>query len=167
VHASTGACCSRLSDSGRVVVGRVGRPHGLAGAFVVEDASDDPERFAVGVTILAGGEPAKVEERKRAGGRLVVRLDRPVGRGTPLEVPRAELPPPGDDEYYVFQLVGLDVEEEGGRRLGKVVEVTPGPANDVLELDGGVALPLVDACVQEVDLAAGRIIVRRGFADAD
>jgi ribosomal 30S subunit maturation factor RimM len=45
--------------------------------------------------------------------------------------------------------------------------VAPGPAHDVLELDGGLALPLVDACVQEVDLAAGRILVRRGFANAD
>ena len=148
-------------------MGRVGKPHGLEGAFVVEDASEDPERFAVGVNLLVEGERATIVESKRAGGRPVLRLDRWVERGAELAVERAALPPPEEGEYYVFQLVGLDVEEEGGRPLGKVVEVTPGPANDVLELDGGVALPLVDACVQEVDLAAGRIIVRRGFADAD
>jgi 16S rRNA processing protein RimM len=151
----------------RVKVGRVGKPHGLEGAFVVEDASEDPERFALGMRLLVEGEPTTVVESKQAGGRPVIRLDREVERGAELAVERAALPPPEEGEYYVFQLVGLDVEEEGGRRLGKVVEVTPGPANDVLELDGGVALPLVDACVQEVDLAAGRIIVRRGFADAD
>jgi 16S rRNA processing protein RimM len=151
----------------RVKVGRVGKPHGLEGAFVVEDASEDPERFAVGVNLLVEGERATIVESKRAGGRPVLRLDREVERGAELAVERAALPPPEEGEYYVFQLVGLDVEEDGGRPLGKVVEVTPGPANDVLELDGGVALPLVDACVQEVDLAAGRIIVRRGFADAD
>jgi 16S rRNA processing protein RimM len=151
----------------RVSVGRVGKPHGLEGAFVVEDASEDPERFAVGVRLLVEGEPATVVESKRAGGRPVIRLDREVERGAELAVEHAALPPPEEGEYYVFQLVGLDVEEDGGRALGKVVEVTPSPANDVLELDGGLALPLVDACVQEVDLAAGRIIVRRGFADAD
>jgi 16S rRNA processing protein RimM len=151
----------------RVKVGRVGKPHGLQGAFVVEDASEDPERFAVGVNLLVEGERVTIVESKRAGGRPVIRLDREVERGAELAVERAALPPPEEGEYYVFQLVGLDVEEDGGRPLGKVVEVTPGPANDVLELDGGVALPLVDACVQEVDLAAGRIIVRRGFADAD
>jgi 16S rRNA processing protein RimM len=97
----------------------------------------------------------------------VIRLDREAPRGAALQVERAELPPPEEGEYYVFQLVGLEVEEEGGRRLGRVTEVSPGPANDVLELDGGLALPLVDACVQEVDLAAGRILVRRGFAGAD
>jgi len=39
------------------------------------------------------------------------------------------------------------------------------PANDALELDSGLLLPLVDACVREVDLAARRILVNRGFAD--
>jgi 16S rRNA processing protein RimM len=150
-----------------VRVGRVGKPHGLEGAFVVEDASDDPDRYAVGATVQVDGEPATVVESKRAGGRPVIRLDREVPRGAQLHVERADLPEPEEGSYYVFQLVGLEVEEEGGRVLGRVVEVTPGPANDVLELEGGLALPLVDACVQEVDLAAGRILVRRGFANAD
>ena len=150
-----------------VTVGRVGKPHGLEGAFVVEEASADPSRFLVGATIQVGGEPAEIVESKRAGGRPVIRLDRDVPRGAELQVDRAELPPPEEGEYYVFQLVGLEVEEEGGRALGKVVDIAPGPANDVLELEGGLGLPLVDACVQEVDLDAGRILVRRGFADAD
>jgi 16S rRNA processing protein RimM len=150
-----------------VTIGRVGKAHGLAGAFVVEEASEDPDRFAAGAIVRVAGEPAQILESKRAGGRPVIRLDREVERGAELQVDRAELPPPEEGEYYVFQLVGLEVEEEGGRSLGRVVEVTPGPANDVLELEGGLGLPLVDACIQEVDLAAGRILVRRGFAGAD
>jgi 16S rRNA processing protein RimM len=141
----------------------VGKPHGLAGAFVVEDASEDPERFAPGATVLVAGQPAQVVERKRAGKRLVVRLDRPVERGAALEVERGALPEPKTGEYYVFQLVGLDVEEENGRVLGKVAEVAPGIANDVLELDTGLALPLVEACVREVDLERRRILVAPGF----
>jgi 16S rRNA processing protein RimM len=144
-------------------VGRVGRPHGLEGAFVVEDASDDPERFEPGATLLVDGEPAEVVERKRAGNRLVVRLDRSVPRGAALRISRDELPEPEAGAYYVFQLVGLDVEEECGRRLGRVTEVAPGVANDVLELDSGVSLPMVGACVQEVDLDRRRILVARGF----
>jgi 16S rRNA processing protein RimM len=141
----------------------VGRPHGLDGSFVVEDASEAPERFAVGATVLAAGEPARVEAAKRAGGRLVIRLDRNVKRGTPLEVPRDALPPPDEDSYYVFQLVGLEVVEEGGKPLGRVSDVAPGVANDVLELESGLALPLVEDCVLDVDLEAGRILVAAGF----
>ena len=74
-------------------------------------------------------------------------------------------PAPGTDSYYVFQLIGLEVVEEGGRPLGRVTEVAPGVANDVLELDSGVALPMVEACVLHVDLEAGRILVAPGFAD--
>jgi 16S rRNA processing protein RimM len=148
----------------RVQVGKVGRPHGLEGAFVVEEASDDPARFAVGVTLLVAGKPAQIVESKKAGGRPVIRFDRDVERGASIEVERSALPEPEEHEYYAFQLVGLEVEEADGRKLGRVTEVTSGPANDVLELDTGLALPLVDACVQEVDLDAGRILVQPGFS---
>jgi 16S rRNA processing protein RimM len=148
-----------------VVVGHVGKSHGLDGSFVVEDASEDPERFAVGSRLLVGGAPAAVVASKRAGGRMVVRLDRPVERGTVLAVPRDELPPAGEGGYYVFELVGLDVEEDGGRWLGAVQDVGPGVANDVLELDTGLALPLVAQCVLDVDLERRRILVARGFAE--
>ncbi|HSC91702.1 MAG TPA: ribosome maturation factor RimM [Gaiellaceae bacterium] len=135
---------------------------------MVERASDDPSRFAVGARLLAAGEEVEVVESKRAGGgRLVVRLDRPVPRGTPLEVPRESLPVPDEDAYYVYQLVGLRVEEAGGRDLGRVADVIGAPANDVLELDTGLLLPLVGACVREVDLQAGRIVVEPGYAGAD
>lgn len=141
----------------------MGKPHGLDGSFVVEDASEEPERFEPGARMLVGGEPAKVVDRKRAGSRLVVRLDRTAERGAAIQVLRSELPEPEPDSYYVFQLVGLDVEEEGGRALGKVTEVAPGVANDVLELDSGLALPMVESCVREVDLERRRILVARGF----
>jgi 16S rRNA processing protein RimM len=164
-RARTGASCSRLPA--RVVVGRVGRPHGLDGSFVVENASDDPQRFARGATLLAGDERVQVENVKRAGNRLVVRLDRPVARGTALEVPASDLPEPAEDAYYVFQLVGLEVVEEGGRALGRVKDVAPYAANDVLELESGLLLPLVEDCIREVDLEAGRIVVSPGFADPE
>jgi 16S rRNA processing protein RimM len=147
-----------------VKVGRVGKPHGLDGSFFVEHASEDEERFAKGATLHVDGERAEIVVSKRSRGRPVIRLDRAAPRGAELAVPREELPPAGEDEYYEFQLVGLAVEEEGGRPLGSVSAVIPGPANDVLELDSGLLLPLVGACIQEVDLEAGRIQIAPGFA---
>ena len=151
-----------------VAVGRVGRPHGVDGSFFVEGASDAPERFAKGATLLVDGTAAEVVVSKRgAGGRPVIKLDRTVPRGATLAVRREDLPEPDEDTYYVFQLVGLRVEEEGGRALGTVIEVENGPANDRLELDSGLLLPLVESCVLDVDLGAGRIVVARGFADGE
>jgi 16S rRNA processing protein RimM len=151
-----------------VTVGRVGRPHGVDGSFFVEGASDAPERFARGAVLLVDGKPAEITVSKRgAGGRPVIKLERPVPRGATLAVRRDELPEPEEDSYYVFQLVGLRVEEEGGRVLGTVTEVENGPANDTIALDAGLILPLVESCVLDIDLETGRILVARGFADAD
>jgi 16S rRNA processing protein RimM len=150
----------------RVVVGRVGRPHGLDGSVVVEDASEDERWFEVGSRLIAGdAEVEVVAARRGGGGKRVIRLEPPVARGTALEVAREALPPTSADEYYAFQLVGLEVVEEGGRPLGSVVRVEPGIANDALELDGGLLLPLVGDCVRDIDLKAGRILVAPGFSN--
>jgi 16S rRNA processing protein RimM len=152
-----------------VTVGRVGKPHGLDGGFFVDGASERQGVFAEGATLYAGGAPATVvASRHGSGGRPVIRLDRDVERGAELAVERATLPGLTDeDEFYVFQLVGLSVEEESGRQLGRVREVLEYPGNDVLELDSGASLPLVEACVRQVDLTGGRIVVAVGFADPD
>jgi 16S rRNA processing protein RimM len=149
-----------------VTVRTVGRPHGLGGAFVVEHPSEDDSRFAVGATLHVHGEPAEVVESKRGGGgRVVIKLDRKVERGASLQVPKDDLPTPDPDAYYIFQLVGLEVVEEAGRTLGRVTDVVHYPANDVLELETGIVLPMVSACIKEVDIEGGRIVVAAGFAE--
>ena len=151
-----------------VPVGRVGRPHGLDGSFFVEGPSDRDDAFAAGATLYVDGEPVTVVASKRgAHGRPVVRLERRVARGAALAVPRDTLPPLGEGEYYAFELIGLVVEEEGGRLLGRVRDVLDYPANDVLELDSGLSLPLVEACVRQVDTEGGRIVIASGFADPE
>jgi len=148
----------------RVPIGKVGRPHGIDGAFFVEQPSEDQRWWKTGAYFLAGGVPVEVVMHRRSSGRPVIKVEPPVKRGALLEVERADLPATGDDEYYAFELVGLRVVEETGRSLGTVEAVTPGVANDVLELDSGVLLPMVEDCVRIVDVAGGRIEVAEGFA---
>lgn len=159
---------STPSPDGLVTVGKVGRPHGLDGSFFVEGASEDPRRFAKGTALLVGGRPVKVLEAKLgAGARRVLKVDGPAQRGEAIQVPIDALPAPADGTFYVFQLVGLAVREEGGEELGTVVDVLPNLANDVLELDTGVLLPLIEDCILDVDLAGGAIRVAPGFAKAE
>lgn len=94
----------------------------------------------------------------------MIKVEPAAERGALLEVERDELPPTEEDEYYAFELVGLEVVEESGRVLGTVKAVTPGIANDVLELDEDVLLPMVEDCVKSIDLEARRIVVAEGFA---
>jgi 16S rRNA processing protein RimM len=147
----------------RVPIGKVGKPHGIDGAFFIEQPSADDRWWAVGSTFLAGGARVEVVAARRSSGRPVVKLDRAVERGALIEVERDALPPTEADEYYAFELIGLPVVEENGRELGNVKAVTSGIANDVLELDSGVLLPMIEDCILSVDLAGGRIVVAAGF----
>ena len=163
----TSATCSRLPtdpEPALVRVGRVGRPHGLDGAFVVEQASEDPSRYAIGAELLVDGEPAVVVVSRQVGGRRpAIKLDRAVERGAELAVRRDALPELPAETYYVSDLVGLDVVDERGEHVGVVRDVLPGPANDVLELDTGLLLPLVEDCVREVDVSGRRLHLNPGF----
>src|SRR4051794_37635693 len=149
----------------RVAIGRVGKPHGLDGSFYVEQPSLDERWWRVGAQLLVGGREVQVVGSRRAQSRPVIRVEPTVDRGATIEVERAALPPTDEDEYYAFELVGLAVEEEGGRALGVVASVDPGVANDVLALDTGILLPMIEDCVREIDLEARRISVAAGFAD--
>jgi 16S rRNA processing protein RimM len=147
-----------------VPVGRVGRPHGLDGAFVVEAGSDDPSRYAVGAVLHVGGAPATVLVSRRVGrGRYAIRLDREVERGAALTIPRSDLPALPEGEFYAVELVGLRVEEESGRVVGTVRDVLPGPANDNLELEDGSLVPMIEDAIRSIDCAGGRILLNPGF----
>ncbi len=145
-------------------VGRVGRPHGLDGAFVVEQGSDDAGRYAVGAELHVDGVPAKVMVSRRVGrGRHAIRLDRAVERGTTLTVLRIQLPPLPEGEFYAFEIIGLRVEEVGGRQCGIVKDVLPGPANDNLELEDGTLVPMIEDAIAAIDPAEGVVLLNPDF----
>ncbi len=142
----------------------MGRPHGLDGSFVVDRPSEDPRRFAAGSVLWVGGEQAKVVASRRVGGgRLAIKLDRPVERGLALAVRESELPAPEPDHFYVFQLVGLEALDTEGQTRGRVQDVLPGPANDNLLLDDGTLVPMIEDAIAQVDLDARRIVLNPDF----
>ena len=145
-------------------VGRVGRPHGLDGAFVVEHGSDDESRYRVGAVLQVDGVSATVILSRRVGrGRHAILLDRKVERGETLTIRRSDLPPLSDDEYYTFEIIGLRVDEVGGRTLGTVRAVLPGSANDNLELDDGTLVPMIEDAIVSIDREDGVVLLNPGF----
>ena len=72
----------------RVAIGKVGRPHGIDGAFFVEQPSDDARWWKTGATFLAGGTPVEVVAHRTSSGRPVIKVEPPVERGALLEVER-------------------------------------------------------------------------------
>lgn len=79
-----------------------------------------------------------------------------------VQVPVEEAVPLDPDEYYHFQIIGVNVETEAGESLGKVVQVLETGANDVFVVRGPlgeVLLPAIDEVVRGLDLATGRMVV--------
>ena len=109
-----------------VSVGRVGRPHGLDGSFVVERPSENEQLFDPGATLYADGTPVTVAARKRSGGRLVIRLEQ--RRGARSRARRAALGPAraGGGQLLRLPAAGPGGRRRGRRRLGAVQEVASG-----------------------------------------
>jgi 16S rRNA processing protein RimM len=165
-----------MTGPDRLVVGRVLRPHGVRGELSVEVLSDAPERFAPGAELGVGDpdgpqppETAVVRAARRHLGRLLLTLegvdDRDAAdryRGAWLSIPATEARPLEEDEFWPHQLVGLTVVDHQGRERGRVADVVPGAAHDLLavELPGGATalVPAVAALVT-VELEAGRVLV--------
>jgi 16S rRNA processing protein RimM len=154
----------------RILMGVIGRPHGVRGLVRVHSYTADPadlpaygpfddgagRRFALrwrgdGIAevseIVAAG-PAPVTDRTQAEKLINV----------PLYADRARLPPAAEEEYYLADLVGLEAVDGEGNPLGPVAAVHDYGAGASLEV-GSLLLPFTRACVPAVDLAAGRITV--------
>ena len=149
-----------------MVVGRLGRPHGLRGHVKVYATGPTLGALAPPISILLRGaqvqRATRVLELAGAGQQLVVLTSEATDRegaaaltGQELLLPRGELPAlEGPDEYYVADLIGIDVEVEG-ERVGRLVDVLERPANDVLEIEApdgrSVLVPFVAEAVRTVD----------------
>jgi 16S rRNA processing protein RimM len=151
----------------RVMVGEIGRPHGVRGLVRLRAFTEDPaaiaayspltdeagtRRFAV---TLKGGDIAAIEgiADRDAAQRLT---------GTKLYVERDRLPPPDDEEFYLVDLIGLAAVTEGGEALGRIRAVEDHGAGAFLIVEGPQRehlLPFTRAVVPVVDIAGGRVTV--------
>lgn len=162
-----------MSERVTVVVGRIGRPHGLTGEVSVLVRTDSPEqRFALRTVFeLGAGRRLTVAGTRWHKGALLVRFDGVADRdaaellrGELLTISADELPLPDDpDEFHDHQLVGLRAELADGAAVGTVTDVVHGPAGELLvvarEGAGDALVPFVRDIVPTVDLAAGRVVL--------
>ncbi len=156
-----------MPEGGRILLGVVGRPHGVRGLLHVHSYTADPDGLAgygplldeagrrwtlawrgAGVAELRDGDGRPVADRSAAE-RLV---------NTRLFVERDRLPAPDEDEFYLADLVGLLAMSPEGAELGRVTAVHDYGAGASLEI-GALLVPFTRACVPAVDIAGGRVVV--------
>lgn len=155
----------------RILMGVVGRPHGVRGLVRVQCYATDPARL-----------PALGPFDDGHGGRLVLRWRGPgiaaIGRldasgavawvesrdeaerlvNLPLYADRARLPEPAAEEYYIADLIGMEAFDAEGQPLGAVSSVLDFGAGASLEI-GPLLVPFTRAAVPAIDLAGGRVTV--------
>ncbi len=163
----------------RVIVGRIGRPHGIRGEVVIGVRTDEPDlRFAVGAVLyldreLPAGLPrgeVTVASARWHSGQLLVGFTGITDRtaageltGSWLSVDSSQLPATSDpDEFRDHELIGLSVRTTAGQPVGVVTDMLH-YGQDLLVVrraDGGESLvPFVKALVPEVDLGAGVLVI--------
>jgi 16S rRNA processing protein RimM len=146
----------------------------VRGEFKVRLQTDDPEHLLTIKRLYLGDEttPRTVLGARLHAGNALMRIQgisTPESverfRGTPLRIRGADARPLGANEYFLYQVIGLEVFDEAGNRLGRVADLMETGANDVLVIapdDGGadILLPSHPDVIVAMDPAAGRVVVR-------
>ncbi|MBN1260616.1 MAG: 16S rRNA processing protein RimM [Anaerolineae bacterium] len=156
-----------------LAVGRILRPHGVAGELRVEILTDHPERLVSFPYLYIGEHPERraVEGVRFHKSFMLLRLagcdDRDAAealRGQLVQIAMADAMPLEEGEYYHFQIEGIQVVTTEGEVLGEIVEVlsTPG-VNDVYivhGLLGEVLIPAIHDVVQDLNFDTGIMVIK-------
>jgi len=136
----------------------VGKAHGLNGEVVVALVSNRPERVEVGSSFVTDGGELRIDAARPFGDNWLMRFagvdsrERAEAlRGTVLRARPLE----DEDAWWVHELIGSEVLDTDGARLGTVQAVVANPASDLLELEGGALVPLRFV----VERSAGRVVL--------
>ncbi len=158
-----------------LVVGRIGRAHGVRGEATIEVRTDNPgERFEIGAVLHtdpADKGPLTIRDAKMHSGTLLLSFvgvdDRTAVEKLRNVLLLAEIDPTEanvtEDDFHLSQIVGCSVIDSSGRNWGNVVEVLQLPAQDTLVIkssDREILIPFVRAFVPEVNVQERTITVK-------
>ncbi|HKQ25342.1 MAG TPA: ribosome maturation factor RimM [Burkholderiales bacterium] len=153
-------------------MGRVSAPHGIKGWVKVQPFTEEmngllgyPEWW-----LARDGEwrQHRIVESAVHGTLVLARVEGCTDReaaaalkGVEVGIPRRLLPANREGEYYWTDLLGMEVLNRRGERLGRVAKVLETGANDVLVLEGEkeLLIPFVDSVILKVEVARGRLSV--------
>ena len=157
-------------------IGRLIKPHGVKGKIKAEYFGEDLDRFSLYREVFiedsrGGLQTYEIMEATPQPPRLILRLKgiETIEMAEPLIgkeilISRDSLPKLEEGEYYWFEILGMTVETEAGKRIGRVKEIFPTGANDVYVIEGKrgeILLPATDGVIQKIDIKKGLIKVVR------
>lgn len=152
-----------------IVIGTIGSPHGVRGTVRVQPTGSG-QHLRKDVEPLVGGAQRKILHVRQTPKGFLVDLEGVVSReeagalrGEELLLDRSELDAPEPGELYVSDLPGLQAVDESGESVGEVAETFETAAHEVIVIqtdDGEIYVPFTFEHVPDVDVEAGRLVVR-------
>jgi 16S rRNA processing protein RimM len=149
-----------------LVIGYLRRSHGLQGEIIMDLHTDFPERIKAGRKVLVGEKHQPLtlaSARPHANGLLVgfrgitTPEEASKHRNQWVYVKASDVPPLPEGQHYQYELIDLDVVDENGQPLGKLVEILETGANDVYVVrdDSGkeILLPAIPSVILDLNMA--------------
>jgi 16S rRNA processing protein RimM len=136
-----------------IAVGEIVNTHGIKGEVKVKSLTDFPERFkskAVLIFLIKFNEVQNIDEALKIKGGL-------------LKISSEQLKKLPADTYYIFELIGMEVQTDDGIILGKIKDIIQTGSNDVYVVNGTkkeYLIPAIRLIVQEIDKSKGTIIIK-------
>lgn len=160
-------------EEARLAIGVIVAPQGVRGQVRMQIWTQFPDRLSTLQTVYLGDEPEprRLRAVRLKGGLAILTLEgvetrdaAEALRGTVVRVGPGQAAPLAEDEYYHYQLIGLQAVDEAGRPLGELTEIIETGANDVYVVrspDGReTLLPALKDVILDIDIAQGRMVVR-------
>ena len=152
-----------------VTIGQILAPWGVKGKLKIEVVTDFPQRFAPASKVYVNRQPMTIDSTEWHKGKLIIKLNQidtveaaqRLG-GQPIEIHHSQLYPLPEEQYYHFQIIGLEVWTTQGELLGKVTEILTAESNDNYVVSGArgeILIPAIEDVVKSIDLARGRITI--------
>lgn len=163
---------SQLEAEKRIVIGKIGAPHGIRGELKITPLTDFPDRFSELKQVYADDELLTVESVRYQNNFVLMKFaEYPVREeaasltGRHLQVTRDDAMPLEEGQYYIGDIIGLEVYNEAGEYLGIVTNVFPTGSNDVYVVSKKdsakeLLIPALKKVVLQISVAEGKMIVR-------
>lgn len=149
----------------KVVIGKISAPHGVRGEVRIVPLTDFPERFENLKTVFLEDDSKMELESVKFSNKFIIakfkninsRNDIEIFNGKLLMLNRSDIPSLPEGEYYNFDIIGLEVIDDKGSKLGKITEVLKTGSNDVYVVEGKkqILVPALKKVVKEISLADG------------
>ena len=149
----------------KVVIGKISAPHGVRGEVRIVPLTDFPERFENLKTVFLEDDSKMELESVKFSNKFIIakfkninsRNDIEIFNGKLLMLNRSDIPSLPEGEYYNFDIIGLEVIDNKGSKLGKITEVLKTGSNDVYVVEGKkqILVPALKKVVKEINLVDG------------